>query len=157
MVIFKGIQLVLSIIHPLPSKADIRWRQNPRLPMGHHENKIVKTKNKNKNKIKPKKEPKAKRLPRNVRLERLYAGSPASFDEFDTSFSRKSDFISDSYTRSPLRSVDDYIIRPPNPTNLVCNISLINRIQMIFIFIYYRCYWNKCLLRKKKRIQLKPM
>lgn len=129
MVIFKGIQLVLSIIHPLPSKADIRWRQNPKLPMG-DDNKIVKTKNKkNKYKIKPIKEPKGKRLPRNVRLERLYAGSPASFDEFDTSFSRRSDFISDSYTRSPLRSVDDYIIRPPNPTNLVCNHYYLFKIQ----------------------------
>ncbi|XP_027198279.1 uncharacterized protein LOC113792568 [Dermatophagoides pteronyssinus] len=119
-VIIKGIQCVLSLIHPMPSEADIRWRQNPRLPLEQHKKQIkMAHKNNSKstinngakemNKIK---EPKEKRLPRNIRLERLYAGSPASFDEFiDTSFSRRSDFDS-SYNRSPPpRSVDDYVVR----------------------------------------------
>lgn len=103
----------------MPNEADIRWRQNPRLPLEQHKKQIKMANKKSKssanngakemNKIK---EPKEKRLPRNIRLERLYAGSPASFEEFiDTSFSRRSDFDS-NYNRSPPpRSVDDYVIR----------------------------------------------
>ena len=154
-VIIKGIQCVLSLIHPMPSEADIRWRQNPRLPLEQHKKQIkMAHKNNSKstinngakemNKIK---EPKEKRLPRNIRLERLYAGSPASFDEFiDTSFSRRSDFDS-SYNRSPPpRSVDDYVVRldhhhhhPQSQNQVFQNFMMIfTYINQVIVCLNYR-------------------
>lgn len=135
-------------MHPMPSEADIRWRQNPRLPLEQHKkqikmaNKTTKSANNGANKeINKTKEPKGKRLPRNIRLERLYAGSPASFEsEFiDTSFSRRSDFDS-NYNRSPPpRSVDDYVIHThvhPHSQNQVCIKK--NRIRVIIEFFFQK-------------------
>ena len=137
-------------MHPMPSEADIRWRQNPRLPLEQYKkqikmaNKTTKSVNNGANKeINKTKEPKGKRLPRNIRLERLYAGSPASFEsEFiDTSFSRRSDFDS-NYNRSPPpRSVDDYVIHThvhphSHSQNQVCIKK--NRIPVIIEFFFQK-------------------
>lgn len=87
MLILKGVQLVISIVHPLPNEKDLHWHQNPQLPLDKSGKKAAKPGKVVKQKAK---EPRGKRQPRSVRIEQLYSSSPLSFDELDSSFSRRS-------------------------------------------------------------------
>ncbi|KPM09340.1 hypothetical protein QR98_0078740 [Sarcoptes scabiei] len=103
----------LTFIYPYPNEADLQWRQNPNLsltetdslPRTQPTKEIVKKKSKSR-----------PNLPRNIRLERLYTGSPALFDDYETNYGRRPEL--DAYvTRSPARCIDDYVLRPANTSN----------------------------------------
>jgi len=87
MLIFKGAQLAISIAHPLPSENELNWRKSPRLPLDQHKQQQAKPGKAQKQKPK---EPRGKRPPRHQRIEQLYSSSPLSFEELDSSFSRRS-------------------------------------------------------------------
>lgn len=87
MCILKGVQLAISIAHPLPNESDLHWRQNPRLPAGGQAGLAPKVKQKQKQ---PSRTPRGKRPPRDIRIEQLYSSSPLSFEELDSSFGRRS-------------------------------------------------------------------
>lgn len=94
MLIFKGVQLVLTIFHPLPNVSELNWKRSPQLPIEPLE--VVQTipdsfYNKKKNRS-----DRSKRPPRNIRLEQLYGSNPYSFDELDSTYSRRSMYSSRS-------------------------------------------------------------
>lgn len=102
MLIFKGVQLIIGIIHPYPNESEIQWRQYPKLPLEQQQQQLSTKAKKPKSKSKPK----GKRQPRNLRIEQLYSSSPLSFEELDSSFSRRSGGHYSSRTRTPSRYDD---------------------------------------------------
>lgn len=107
MVIIKGIQFALSLMHPLPNVREIQWKQSPHLPLDQLHQKKAKQQQAAKKK-KKEKQPKTKRPPRNVRLERLYTGSPVSYDELDASFGRRSAGSNPARDRPPTTNTSRY-------------------------------------------------
>lgn len=111
MLIFKALQLVLSIFHPLPDVSELNWQRSPQLPLEPLE--VVQTIPDNYNKKGKRKESsRGKRPPRNVRLEQLYASNAYSFDELDSSYSRRSLYSSKSRPLS--RGQDDFANMSPS-------------------------------------------
>lgn len=133
MVIFKGLQLVLSIVHPLPNEADLQWKKHPQLPTDHPQA----VEKKDKKKKKKSKEMKAKRLPRNMRLEQLYSGSPISFDELDTSYGRRS-VGSSNRGRVPSRYEDYSNGREPLQQGVKSNKNCLIRFTYTYLFLPIR-------------------